>query len=112
MLKLKLEIDALRVESFETHPAAYARGTVEGRVIAQGEVIGTVVPVTNDVKQCLDSWINTCVTAKISDCPGETCGDKLTCGASCQATCETCYGPTCVTACLGTCLSGGPVCCA
>ena len=112
MLKLKLEIDALRVESFETHPAAFARGTVEGRVIAQGELIGIVAPVTNDVKQCLDSWINTCVTAKISDCPGDTCGDKLTCGASCQATCETCYGPTCMTACLGTCPSGGPVCCA
>lgn len=112
MPKLKLEIDELRVDSFETHPAARAHGTVEGRAIAPGGAIGEPVPVTNDVKGCLDSWINTCVTAKISECPGETCGGQLTCGASCQATCETCFGPTCVTACLGTCLSGGPICCA
>ena len=109
MPRLKLEIDLLRVESFETHPAVAARGTVEGHAIAPDMAIG--VPVTNDVKQCLDSWINTCVTARISECPGETC-NQLTCGASCQATCETCYGPTCMTACLGTCPSGGPVCCA
>ena len=111
MPKLKLQIDMLRVESFETHPAARGRGTVEGQ-IEPGLIIGEPVPATNDVKMCLDSWINTCVTARISECPGETCGAQLTCGASCQATCETCYGPTCVTACLGTCLSGAPVCCA
>jgi len=111
MPKLKLEIDALRVESFETHPAARAQGTVEGHALAPGEVIVMPAPDTNDVKLCLDSWINTCVTARISECPGETC-NQLTCGASCQATCETCFGPTCVTACLGTCPSGGPVCCA
>ncbi|HEX6750577.1 MAG TPA: hypothetical protein VF092_25025, partial [Longimicrobium sp.] len=87
-------------------------GTVQGHAIAAGEVIAMPAPLTNDVQQCLDSWINTCVTAKLSECPGETCGAKLTCGASCQVTCETCYGPTCVTACLGTCLSGGLVCCA
>lgn len=112
MPKLKLEIEMLRVESFETHPATRARGTVEGHAIEPGVGIGMPAPATNDVKECLDSWINTCVTARISECPGETCGGQLTCGASCQATCETCYGPTCVTACLGTCLSGGPVCCA
>jgi len=112
MPKLKLETDALRVETFETSPVTRAHGTVEGHAIAPGGVIGEPVPATNDVKGCLDSWINTCVTARISACPGETCGAQLTCGASCQATCETCYGPTCVTACLGTCLSGGPVCCA
>ena len=112
MPKLKLEIDMLRVESFETHPAARARGTVAGQVVELGGMIAMPAPDTNDVKLCLDSWINTCVTAKISDCPGETCGAQLTCGASCQATCETCFGPTCVTACLGTCLSGGVVCCA
>ena len=112
MPKLKLEVDALRVESFDTHPAAGGRGTVEGWSLAVPDGGPVPVPATNDAKACLDSWINTCVTAKISACPGETCGDQLTCGASCQATCETCFGPTCVTACLGTCPSGGPVCCA
>lgn len=111
MPKLRLEIEMLRVESFETHPVAGARGTVHGQAIAPGEAITEPIPITNDVKQCLDSWINTCVTARISDCPGETCGGAITCGASCRATCETCYGPTCMTACLGTCPSGGEVCC-
>jgi hypothetical protein len=111
MAKLKLDIDMLRVESFETQTAARGRGTVEGHVLEPGLVIGEPVPATNDVKLCLDSWINTCVTARLSECPGETC-NQITCGASCQQTCETCYGPTCVTACLPTCFSGGEVCCA
>jgi hypothetical protein len=111
MPKLKLQIEMLRVESFETHPAARTRGTVEGRAIVPGDAIGEPVPMTNDVKGCLDSWINTCVTARLSECPGDTC-NQLTCGASCQVTCETCYDATCMTACMGTCPSGGAICCA
>ena len=105
MPKLKLEIDALRVESFDTYPAAGGRGTVEGRIDAiGGEVIA--VPRTDDARACLDSWINTCVTARISDCPGETCGNQATCLESCE-------GTTCITLCAGfTCPTGAnPVCC-
>ena len=102
MPKLKLEIDALRVESFETHPAARAQGTVEGHVLAPGEVIVMPAPDTNDVKLCLDSWINTCVTARISECPGATC----------DVSCETCNQPSCITRCGATCPTGdNPICC-
>lgn len=81
MLKLKLEVDALRVDSFDTHPAAAGRGTVAGLSLpVEGGHVD--IPTTNDVKQCLDSWINTCVTAKISDCPGPTC-DFTRCGPTC-----------------------------
>jgi hypothetical protein len=37
---------------------------------------------------------------------------KVTCGASCADTCETCAGNSCGSACRGTCASGGNVCCA
>ena len=82
MPKLKLEVDALRVESFDTHPAAGGRGTVEGLSLVVGEGGNVAVPMTDDVKGCLDSWINTCVTARISECPGATC-DFTRCGATC-----------------------------
>ena len=102
MPKLKLQIDALRVDSFDTHPAAGGRGTVEGwsLVVPDG---GTVpIPATNDAKACLDSWINTCVTARISECPGATC----------DVSCETCNQPSCVTRCGFTCPTGdNPICC-
>jgi hypothetical protein len=107
MPKLKLRLDALRVESFETEVAARARGTVEGHSFVDGAE-AVAVPATNDVKMCLDSWINTCVTARISDCPGETCGNQ----ATCLATCDTC-GATCITICGFTCPTGSnDVCCA
>ncbi|HEU0052623.1 MAG TPA: hypothetical protein VFQ39_05575 [Longimicrobium sp.] len=102
MPKLKLEVDALRVDSFDTHPAAPGRGTVEGLSLVPIEGGNVAVPVTNDVKMCLDSWINTCVTARISECPGETCG---------MYTCETCAA-TCITRCGATCPTGdNPICC-
>jgi len=80
MPKLKLEMDSLRVESFETHAGGRARGTVEGLSLVVGEAGN--VPMTDDAKACLDSWINTCVTARISDCPGPTC-DFTRCGPTC-----------------------------
>ena len=110
MAKLRLEIDALRVESFDVQPAGRERGTVAANAIVGA--IADPVPATNDAKACMDSWINTCVTAQITQCGGNTCDNALTCGASCQNTCETCWGATCITACLGTCPSGGDICCA
>ena len=87
MPKLKLEIDMLRVESFATDPATRARGTVEGWSLVVGE--GGNVPMTDDARACLDSWINTCVTAQISECPGATCVTR------CGATCPTGDNPIC-----------------
>jgi hypothetical protein len=111
MSKMTLHLDALRVESFDTHPATRGAGTVAAHNAMIGE-IAVGVPDTQDVKGCLDSWINTCVTAKITECGGNTCDGALTCGASCKETCETCWGPTCITACIATCASGGDICCA
>ena len=114
MRKLRLDLDELQVESFATQAGAGASGTVAGHadlIGAGNEIDVTVKPVTNDAVACMESWINTCVTAKLSECPGETC-NQVTCGASCQVTCETCWGPTCASDCLATCMSGGPICCA
>jgi hypothetical protein len=113
MRKLRLDPDALRVESFATDPRSRAAGTVAAHVdlIGAGGIDVMVPPNTMDAQQCLKSWIETCVTAEISKCPGETCGDALTCGASCQATCETCLGPTCDSCGATRCLVSGPVYC-
>jgi len=102
MLKLKLEIETLRVESFDTHPTARGRGTVEGRSLVVGDGGDVAIPETNDARACLDSWINTCVTARISECPGATC----------DVSCETCNQPSCITRCGATCPTGdNPICC-
>jgi len=58
MKKMKLEIDALRVEGFATHAAQGARGTVRGNAVA--------VPVCD---------------TNAADC------DPLTCGPSCIGGC-------------------------
>lgn len=78
MKKISLQMDALRVESFETtsHPAAL-RGTVKGA--------GT------GVSACLtecggESCDPTCQSCELTQCQAETCG----------FTCEnTCGGPSC-----------------
>ena len=74
MRKLKLEIENLAVESFDTQAAAKPKGTVFG-------------------EQC------TCYTA--CTCPGcPTCDN--TCAYTCDdATCPAC--PTCAASCNGTC---------
>ena len=102
MRKLKLEVDALRVDSFDTPPATGSRGTVAGWSLVATEDGDIAVPVTNDARACLDSWINTCVTARISECPGATC----------DFSCETCNQPSCITRCGATCPTGdNPICC-
>jgi hypothetical protein len=96
MRKLVLDLDTLQVESFETHAAHGLHGTVVGRAI--GVVPSVVAPDTLDLKACLESWNNTCVTAKITECN------------TCQLSCNTCVVSVCWS-CL-TCPSGGDVCCA
>ena len=71
MAKIKLEVDALRVESFETAESPSARGTVHARQEPVGEEV-VLLPVT-DWKTCQGG-----------DCTARTL---------CQYTCvEACFG--------------------
>ena len=97
MRKLKLELDGLQVESFDTQPGARGAGTVAGHadLIGIGNVVIGPAPDTQDLQRCWESWNNSCVTCVISACPGETCGNQLTCGNTCKETCEACTYRTC-----------------
>ena len=115
MGKLRLDVEQLQVESFTTNDEARERGTVRGNadLIGAGQDVampGGTLQQTCMIDFCKDSWMSGCLT-----CAG-TCVN--TCPASCQ-TCNTCFGgdtciggATCMTGCLGTCPSGGQICCA
>ncbi len=84
--KLKLEIDALTVESFESGGAVERGGTVRGH--------GPLSAACNSVQACSftvknESLEGTCDLGCTGTC-GNTYGDC--CGASGQFTCEYCYG--------------------
>jgi hypothetical protein len=110
MRKLRLDVDDLQVETF-----ALARDPSDraGTVKANVDLIGGDIayPASMDgrlaschIDFCVDSWQSGCQT-----CAG-TCANTAPCATcditgcvSCKVTCETCYGPTCVTACLQSC---------
>jgi len=76
MSKLKLEIDALRVESFETAAALGSRGTVLGAQVAAIHEDGwedPIQPVTTDDPSFIQTcWFYTCggcTTADPAYCP-------------------------------------------
>lgn len=73
MAKIKLEMDALRVESFDTGPASSARGTVHGRQEQPGDAdeVG-LIPVTD--------W---------KTCQGSDCTARTQCHYTCL---EPCFG--------------------
>jgi hypothetical protein len=73
MAKIKLEIDALRVESFETDAAVSERGTVHGRQEAIGDDDAIALPVTD--------W---------KTCQGSDCTARTLCHYTCL---EACYAP-------------------
>jgi hypothetical protein len=82
MRKLKLDVDALAVESFETAKTAGHTGTVQGRVQA---------PATDPKNDTTRLWSceATCITC--TDC--NTC---ISCQATCfDVTCATCGGESC-----------------
>ena len=114
MGKLRLDLEQLQVESFTTNDEARERGTVRGNADLIGA--GDVAMPADTFRQsciidlCADSWMSGCPT-----CAG-TCFN--TCPNTCK-TCNTCFGgdsciggATCMTGCLGTCPSGGQICCA
>jgi len=86
MRKLKLQLDDLRIDSFDTTPAQQAKGTVFG-------------------EQC------TCYTQ--CTCPGcPTCDASCngTCAASCNGTCGASCAGTCDLSCDGGCGTWDPSC--
>jgi len=95
MKKLKLDVGALRVETFEPAAAAGARGTVMGRVTYSCEHFCNELAGTEDPVQ------DTCDHAT---CAGASCG--FTCNATCgcgTAGCGTVTGRPLDLSCNGTC---------
>jgi len=78
MKKLKLELDELKVESFQTDRGASARGTVRG----QGEGSYELGCPTMD-PSCNGSCEGTCPGSCVGTCGGS-------CYGSCDATCFSC----------------------
>ncbi len=91
MNKMKLDLDSLFVESFDTSSGPAGRGTVRG----------------------LDSWLEPETIAASCDCPppptGPTACGQATCGASCTCpyTDVTCAGSTCWQTCPDSCNACG-----
>ena len=87
MRKLRLDLDAVQVESFATHSAGLARGTVDAR---QGrETFGCPAPTANTCAATCDCGGGGTGTGMIT-CYG-TCWDP-TCD-TCMATCNQATGP-------------------
>jgi hypothetical protein len=66
MRKLSLDLDAIRVESFETDGTAGSRGTVHGR-FAGGDS-----PLASCVYSCEDTICYSCDTCR-EPCPSQVC---------------------------------------
>jgi hypothetical protein len=99
MPKLKLEIDALRVESFDTSATAVGAGTVRAHADAVG--VEEEYAITTPQTQRL-SCIGSCQISCLGTC-------LLSCGGTCDDLCSLGCSDGCTVA---TCLSGAPVCCA
>ena len=80
MNKLKLNLDALQVETFHTRELETVRGTVGGHYVPKETV------------SCEGSCAATCAGSCVYTCAG-TCG--ASCQHSCAFTCESCGDPTC-----------------
>ena len=96
MNKMRLDLDALAVESFETQPTA-GRGTVVG---AAQQAYPATYPNCSQIDACPSAWACT---------PNGTCNDPsclqgTTCVKTCAATCQSCpsicFDPAC----------SGPIC--
>ena len=105
MKKMKLDLDALTVESFETD-VTRGRGTVVGAV--QAEAVKTY-PNCSQIDACPSAWNCT---------PNGTCYDAIcaqadtcvsTCANTCAASCGSCLSNCFASGCMG---CSGPVCAA
>jgi hypothetical protein len=102
MGKLKLELDALAVESFETTRAGESEGTVFANQ-GGGGITGVSCFQVSCHISCFASCIHTCgQTCQRLSC-GPTCHVAATCHVSCFATCYASCLATCNFTCFGTC---------
>jgi hypothetical protein len=90
MHKVRLVLDELQVESFDTSPAQGRRGgTVHGHRI---DVVGGVIDQPFSKFQECGSYPNCpsplCVDTPLASCDDASC--KWTCGASCNGSCASC----------------------
>lgn len=99
MKKLNLNLEDLRVESFDTLPAPQGeKGTVQG--------YGTPPLVSCGETACDDTCFGTCEQSCNGTCEGDTCEGTCynscggTCSASCGGTCNTCGSLSCVPTCF------------
>jgi hypothetical protein len=101
MKKMKLELDALAVESFETAAVGKRTGTVHGAAQTQWYTCPGYGETCNGGDTCWDSCAGTCRCVTFAD----SCGD-VSCIDTCAMTCgncapsvneaHTCHGlPTC-----------------
>jgi hypothetical protein len=101
MNKMKLDLDALAVESFETQES-HGRGTVVGAAELQQQahpVPGTY-PNCSQIDACPSAWVCT----PNGTCNDPSCMQGTTCVKTCVATCQSCpsicFDPVC----------SGPIC--
>lgn len=98
MRKLKLDVERLAVESFETSGAAPQLGTVKGQAggALEPEPLEPDLTTNHPSIQFSCQTQCTCGTGACLTC-GATCGGDtcISCQASC-VTCETCQPTTCI----------------
>jgi len=102
MRKMKLEIDALRVESFDTSTPAVGTGTVRAHAdaVAMEEDYAAITTPQTQQASCFGSCNISCLGSCLASCAG-TCNCSDLCSLGCSDGCT-----------ARTCLSGAPVCCA
>ncbi|HEX6373896.1 MAG TPA: hypothetical protein VF006_33515 [Longimicrobium sp.] len=88
MNKLRLRLDDLRIDSFDTSPAQQAKGTVFGE-----QCTCYTQCTCPGCPTCYASCNGTCDASCNGTCAG-TCGDS--CYGTCDAGCMTAEGPSCV----------------
>jgi hypothetical protein len=98
MKKLRLDVDALAVQSFATH-ASPGAGTVIGAV----QAVAQSYPNCSEIDGCPSAWNCT----PNGTCYDPSCAQQNTCAQTCPNTCantcpQSCYAPAC----------SGPVCAA
>ena len=110
MAKVRLNLDQLQVESFDTLGVRPARGTVRGNLDAiGGDFEANIPPPTDPLRDCKRPPLSTiCPVSVVITCP-DTCPNTcpFTCDINCTALCT--YGCTEV---YSECrFTGDPVCC-